>query len=490
MIGVGNMGAMMSLLLAEYGIIVYHYDTSLKNSEALGYHARQHGLHDRIHSRTTHESLCGSLSSPRVIMFSIPHGSAGDQTIDALKPWLSVGDMIIDASNEHWEATERRQRRLKPDSIEYVGMGVSGGYQSARHGPSLCPGGAPEALERLFPFLQTIAARDNNGRPCVAKVGPGGCGHYIKMVHNGIEQGMMGALCEVWGILIHGLGMSYEEISGVFKAWDDKGPLRANFLISIGADICKAKDPDDGSYVVDQVRDKVVQDYDDTEGTGTWTCEEGARLHVPIPVIAASHFFRLASADARQRDSISRSMEDFQPQNCNINDRNSFLEDLQNATYAAFLASFIQGLHLISAANEKHGWHLDFCAVLQIWRGGSIIQSDDIVDLLEAVYRSAGHDENNLLSHELVSRVFADALPSLKNTVAKAVESDAYIPALAATLEYLKYSGATNLPTSFQEAQLDYFGEHMYDLKSQGPGMPVTGKHHFEWKPAQGIFGT
>ncbi|KAH7254631.1 6-phosphogluconate dehydrogenase [Fusarium solani] len=488
MIGVGSMGAMMSLLLAEKDIHVYYYDPSQSNSEALESHAEKAKLQENIHHYHTHESLCGALSSPRAFILSIPHGNVGDETIDAMLPWLSAGDIIMDASNEHWKATERRQKKLGSEGVEYIGMGVSGGYQSARHGPSICPGGAPEALDKVLPFLEIMAARDKQSRPCVAKLGPGGCGHYVKMVHNGIEQGIMTALCEVWGIMAHGLGMSYDEIGDVFEAWNSQGPLRDNFLVSIGSNICRAKDPKDGSSVLGQIRDKVVQDYDDTEGTGTWTCEEGARLHVCISVISASHFFRLASADAARRNTVSGALgQELRPSKINIDDRDGFIKNLQFATYGSFLVSFVQGLHLISKANAENEWNLNFCHVLQLWRGGAIIQSDEIVDLLEATYRCQDHDSDNLLGHRRVAQALLETLPSLKDVVLKAIGSDAYVPALAASLEYIKYSSAADLPTSFQEAQLDYFGEHMYDLKRDDPGRPVKGKHHFEWKPARGI---
>jgi len=488
MIGVGNMGAMMSLLLAEKNVDVHYYDPSQSSSDALQSHAVHRGLQHKIHGHPNHENLCVSLSPPRAFIFSVPHGKVGDKTIDALEPWLSPGDVIMDASNEHWKATEQRQKRLEPKSVGYIGMGVSGGYQAARHGPSICPGGAPEALDKVFPFLQMMAARDKEGRSCVAKLGPGGCGHYVKMVHNGIEQGMMGTLCEGWGIMTNGLNMSYQEIATVFESWNRQGPLRGNFLVSIGIDICSARDPNDGSFILDQILDKVVQDYDNSEGTGVWTCEEGVRLHVPISVIAAAHFFRIDSADAARRDTISRTVGGcLQPKKIDVEDETSFIMDLQQATYGSFIASFVQGLHLISKADEENGWNLDFCDILQLWRAGAIIQSDEIIDLLETAYRSNDHENDNLLAnHELIEALLG-TMPSLRNVVLRAIGTDAYVPALGASLEYIKYSGATGLPTTFQEAELDYFGEHMYDLKREAHGKPVTGQHHFEWKPARGI---
>ena len=264
--------------------------------------------------------------------------------------------------------------------------------------------------------------------------------------------------------------------------------------MSIGADICRTKDPKTGGYVLATIRDKVVQDVDETEGTGTWTCEEGVHKHVPIPTIAAAHLFRLASADAARRISINKSfsggvkVSKIVLETPHEKALPSFIEDLRMATYASFLMAFAQGLHLIKKADQEHGWNLDFTSVIQLWRGGCIIQSDCIADLLEKVYDREDHDDDDLLSNKEIGDELGAAFPSLKNVVLKSIEADAYIPSLSASLEYYKYSGSTNLPTQFMEAQLDYFGGHMYDLKEAEPGNPVTGSHHFEWKPAKGIF--
>ncbi len=266
-----------------------------------------------------------------------------------------------------------------------------------------------------------------------------------------------------------------------------------NFLVSIGIDICRTKD-ETGAYVLANVRDKVVQDVDETEGTGTWTCEEGVHKHVPIPTIAAAHLFRLASADAARRIAINKSFNGgTKPSHIKLETPHekslpAFIEDLRMATYASFLMAFAQGLHLIKTASKEYDWNLDFTNIIQLWRGGCIIQSDYISDLLEKVYHRNDHDDDDLLSNKEIGDELGKAWPSLKNVVLKSIEADAYIPSLSASLEYYKYSGSTDLPTQFMEAELDYFGGHMYDLKSAEPGKPVTGSHHFEWKPAKGIF--
>ena len=415
--------------------------------------------------------------------------------MDSLKPYLKKGDIILDCSNELWTNTERRQKKLDPEGIHYIGCGVSGGYQSARHGPSMSPGGDPEGLKKVMPFLHRVAAKDKQGRPCTTAIGPGGSGHYVKMVHNGIEQGMMGAICEVWFIMAICLGMSYAEIADVFESWNTSDPLRDNFLVSIGVDINRTKD-DKGNYVLSNVRDKVVQDVNESEGTGTWTSEQSVQLHVPAPTILSSHMFRLASADAERREHIKKSFSgDVSPAKIKLEvphdkAKASFIEDLQQALYAAFLSSFTQGLHIIKKKDKQEGWGLDYVQIVKIWRGGCIIQSDAIADLLENVLSHPDKDPPNddILSHHEIGQELSNAYPSLKNVVLKSVEADTYIPTLSATLEYYKYSGSLELPTQFMEAQLDYFGGHNFDLKSEGiiPGT-AQGKEHFEWKPAHGI---
>jgi 6-phosphogluconate dehydrogenase len=264
--------------------------------------------------------------------------------------------------------------------------------------------------------------------------------------------------------------------------------------VSIGADICRTKDPETGRYVLATVKDKVVQDVDDEEGTGTWTCQEGVRLHVPISTIAAAHLFRVASADDARRIAVNKSFDggakvgSIELETPREKALKLFVEDLHMATYASFLMAFAQGLHLIKKADKEHGWGLDFTSIMQLWRGGCIIQSDYIADLLEKVYRRNDHDDDDLLSSKEVSDELSKAFPSLKKVVLKATEANANIPSLSASLEYYKYSSSTDLPTQFMEAELDYFGGHMYDLKSEEPGKPVKGRHHFEWRPAKGIF--
>lgn len=237
------------------------------------------------------------------------------------------------------------------------------------------------------------------------------------------------------------------------------------------------------------MQDKVVQDVDDSEGTGVWSNMESVRLHIPAPTLAAAHSIRVASADRAQRLHVKDTLKgSFHPETLHLTndkERQDFLEDLRVATYVACLASFVQGMNVIDVADRENNWYIDFATVIQVWRAGCIIQADYIADMLEEIWKTEGKAENrNLLYNDRVAHELKNGFSSLRKVVAKGVESNAVIPSLSATLEYLKFSADTVLPTKFYEAELDYFGKHMFDLTSEPAGNPVKGKHHFEWKPA------
>ncbi|KAI1376518.1 6-phosphogluconate dehydrogenase [Hypoxylon crocopeplum] len=496
MLGVGSMGSMMTLLMAEQGYEVFFFDPSEKNMDVLEKQTKDTHLDGKVHRQSSYEELCKSLEHegrPKVFVFSTPHGAPADKCVEALNPHLAKGDVIIDCGNEHWTNTQRRQRDLDPRGVHYVGCGVSGGYQSARAGPSFSPGGSDEALGLVMPFLRSLAARDRRGRPCTEPVGPGGSGHYVKMVHNGIEQGMMSVIAEVWLLLTEGLDLKDDEVAGIFKRWNESGPLHDCFLVAIGVDVERAREKrrgGGGEHVVSQVRDKVVQDVDETEGTGTWTAEEAVALHVPAATIVSAHLFRCASADLARRIRNKKSAPDrgFEPQPLSgVGEKGEgFVEALHATTYFCFLAAFAQGLDLIRQKDKREGWGLDYRRILQLWRGGCIIQADSVVDVLDAVYARADHDPDDLLANAEVGRELARNFQAVKKVVLKAVEADLFVPAVSQSLEYYKYETSTQLPTQFMEAQLDYFGQHMFDTKDDPVGEPKTGRHHFEWKPAKG----
>ncbi|KAI0593061.1 6-phosphogluconate dehydrogenase [Biscogniauxia sp. FL1348] len=496
MLGVGSMGAMLTLLMAERGYEVYFFDPNEKNMTTLTQQSRSIQLSTRVHPSPSYAAVCASLPPPRVLLLSTPHGSAADACVAAVGPRLSAGDVVIDCGNEHWAATERRQQQalFSGAGARLVGCGVSGGYQSARAGPSMAPGGDAGALDAVMPFLRTLAARDGRGRPCVARVGPGGSGHYVKMVHNGIEQGMMGAAAEAWLLLTRGLGLGHDEVGRVLRRWNDdaSSPLRDCFLIAIGADVERARDDDDddsGEHVVSEVRDTVVQDVDEEEGTGVWACEEAIARHVPAASIVSAHLFRCASADLarrqRNRQSASGGVRG-RALSIGPEEREQFIEALRAATYFCFLACFAQGLDLIRQKDKDRGWGLDYGEMLQLWRGGCIIQAEHIADVLERLFSRPDHDPDDILSNPEVGHELARCFPAAKQVVLRAVEADLFVPVLSQTLEYYKYETSTELPTQFMEAQLDYFGQHMFERKDDPVRGPHKGHHHYEWKPAKG----
>lgn len=437
----------------------------------------------------SYKQVCKSLESkdqPKVIIFSIPHGSPGDECIKALRPHMTRGDIILDCSNEHYANTERRQEELKNEGIYYVGCGVSGGYQSARTGPSMSPGGPPEALDTLMPLLRKVAAKDSDGKPCTSNIGPGGSGHYVKMVHNGIEQGMMSVIAEAWFILTKGLQLSYEEVATILDNWNKSKELSDCFVDYIGVSINKARDRD-GHHVLEKVQDKVVQDVDETEGTGMWTCEEAVRLHVPAATILSAHLFRCASADLDKRIADRRaSKHQVDYKEIKTNSKDNFIEDLRKSTYFCLLLCFAEGLAIIRKMDIEKGWNINYSALLHVWGAGSIIQAGHILGLLDRVCSSSADREGNLLSNPQLTDELATNFPFAKRTVIAALEADMIVPATSQSLEFYKYSTSVDLPTQFMEAELDYFGNHKFDLQNEHKGQPVKGEHHFEWKPAKG----
>lgn len=350
----------------------------------------------------------------------------------------------------------------------------------------MCPGSDDETLDLILPTLQKVAAKAPDGSPCVARIGVGGAGHYCKMIHNGIEHGMMSAISEAWAIMHRGLGMSLDEVGAEFQRWNESKELESTFLISIGADICRTKN-DKGERVLEQVEDKVVQDYTGEEGTGVWSNDEAVEQHVPAPTLTTAHFLRIASGDLHQRREILKTFGSrYPPQKLSPPDRNDFLEDLRVAVYGAFLAAYAQGLNIIDKANRSKHFAIDYASLIQIWRNGCIIRSDYINrSLLAPLFGKDSTSFTNPLYDSTIASDLKRSYPSLKKVVLAAMEADQVAPSLSATLEYLKYMTNTDLPTSFYEAELDYFGAHMYDRKGHdAEGRPETGKSHFEWKAA------
>lgn len=486
------MGGGMTLLLAEKGIEVSIQDPSGETVDALLKSATDQGIKTKLSKYENYKDLCDSLPSPKIFFFSLPHGTVGDIVVEGLHPYFEKGDVIVDCSNEEWENTQRRQGKLVAQGVYYVGCGVSGGYQAARRGPSMCPGGEDEALDIVLPLLKKMAAKAEDGTPCVEKIGMGGAGHYVKMIHNGIEHAMMSAISEAWTIMTKHIGMRYDDVGKVFEEWSSKGELKNTFLVKIGAEICEAKDKF-GHHVLSDVQDKVVQDIDGSEGTGIWSNTQATSLHVPAPTLSTAHYLRIASAYRGNREHVKETFHgSFLPVKFEFKDEKEqavFIEDLRQAVYTTCLAAYVQGISIIDVADKQNKWAINFGNIVLIWRSGCIIQADHISASLAKIFHPESKfklKNHNLLYEPLIVDELKSGFESLKRTVLRGIEKNAIVPSMSATLEYLKYSGNLELPTQFYEAELDYFGKHMYDSRSEdkGPDLPVTGKHHYEWKPA------
>ncbi|KAI9740495.1 MAG: hypothetical protein M1834_005075 [Cirrosporium novae-zelandiae] len=501
-VGAGNMGAMMAFRFSEQGldvslwdVIPSNVDNALSMCKGLqkgGLQGKIDGFHD-IHKFVRSLGVCDR----KLFIFSITHGKPVDEVLEKIKGGLRDGDVVLDGGNEDYRNTERRQKELELRGVGWIGMGVSGGYQSARRGPSMSPGGERKAVEMVLPLLEKFAAKaEGTGKPCVANVGPRGSGHFVKMVHNGIENGMLSTICEAWSLLHKSLGLSNDDIGSIFEKWNAEGELKDTYLIQIGSEIChrrKTRKGDENGegvgqngYVLDDILDKVVQDDNGSEGTLYWTVMEAARRHVSAPTIATGHFLRVASGNRNQRLRVAEKLDTPKPKAVTIENKDKFIEDLRKAVYVSILCSFCQGMELIARASVDEGWGINLATCIKIWRAGCIIQEDYIANMLEPVFESDAQIMNLKLIDEVASALHEN-FPALRNVILKAVEWDAYVPSLSASLEYIKYEGGTMLPTQFMEAEMDFFGAHAYDrpnVRGEDPGKPSKGAHHYEWRAA------
>jgi 6-phosphogluconate dehydrogenase len=466
-IGAGSMGGNMSLLFAEHGLQVSMYDVKIESVNATVDMANENDkTRDKVTGYKDYKTFMKSLDNdkrqPRLLLLSITHDHPADEVLASIRQYLNKGDIILDGGNEWYLDTERRQKEMDELGVHFIGMGVSGGYQSVRQGASLSPGGNKEVLDKIIlPFLRTVCAKSDKGGECVTNIGPGGSGHCVKMVHNCIEQGMFSIVCEAWGILHALLGFSEDDIGHIFTNWVQNGELYNNFLVSISGEICtrhyKGDNPSYGHVL------------NDTEGT-----------HVYAPTIDAAHLLRVASANHSDRIEFDKLVKLEKPKLADglKKKTDEFIEDLRGAVYVSFLASFAQGCNLIAITSQAKKWHIKMSEIIRIWRAGCIVQSDYIADLLQPLYLDAEKSKDEPLSNILLLKPVAADIEKyyskLKRVFLIAIEYGAHVPALTASLEYLKYVNSTDLPTKFMETELGYFGVHGMDIKK--------GLHHYEWK--------
>ncbi|HAH22955.1 MAG TPA: phosphogluconate dehydrogenase (NADP(+)-dependent, decarboxylating) [Prolixibacteraceae bacterium] len=447
MIGLGTMGRNLVYNMCDHGFSVAGYDKDLSMVDKL---KQGIGNYKIVGARSIKE-LTDALKKPRVVLLLVPAGSIVDAVIDGLKPSLSREDLVIDCGNSHFTDTDLRIKNLAKDNIHFMGIGISGGEYGARNGPSIMPGGSKATYARVSSMLEAISAKAN-GEPCVTYLGTGSAGHYVKMVHNGIEYALMELIAEVYQLLKQGAGMTNNELHDVFSKWD-LGSLHS-FLISITADIFMKKDDLTGNDLVDMILDSAHQ-----KGTGAWTTEDAMAIEVPVPVIDISVSMRNLSALKEERN-IAETLLLGPGKKINYG-KNELVDLLGDALDFSFITVFAQGMELLQKASTVYKYELNLENIAAIWREGCIIRASLLEDI-----RSAFSTQPNL-SNLMLSDVFKDRLISLQEKIrhvaCMGIDTGIPLPALMASLAYYDSYRSGWLPDNLLQAQRDYFGAHTYE---------------------------
>jgi 6-phosphogluconate dehydrogenase len=449
LIGLAVMGQNLVLNMNDHGyaVAVFNRTTSV-TEEFMNGPAK--GRSTILGARTI-EELVGKLKKPRKIMLMVQAGKAVDAVIESLLPLLSKGDLLIDGGNSHFPDTDRRVKSLEERGLLYIGTGVSGGEEGARHGPSIMPGGSPAAWPLVKEIFQSIAARAPDGAPCCEWIGENGAGHYVKMVHNGIEYGDMQLIGESYWMMKRLLGYGAAEMHEVFARWNE-GELDS-YLVEITRDILAVKD-EDGAPLVEKILDAAGQ-----KGTGKWTGINSLDLGIPITLITEAVYARSLSALKDERVAASKILTGPKPKF--EGDPKAMVEDIRQALYAAKIVSYAQGFMLMREAAREYGWNLNFGGIASIWRGGCIIRSAFLSKIKEAF------DENpklsNLLLDDYFKRVIERCQPSWRRVAAAAALNGIPTPALSTALAFYDGYRSERLPANLLQAQRDYFGAHQYE---------------------------
>jgi 6-phosphogluconate dehydrogenase len=468
MIGLAVMGENLALNIARNGfpIAVYNRDTT-KVDKFLD-RAREHAEGRDVIGAYSIEEFVRSLARPRKIVLLVKAGDAVDAVINQLKPLLDQGDIIIDGGNSYFPDTQRREKALKTEGINFIGSGVSGGESGALWGPSLMPGGDKAAYEQIRPIWEAIAAKVDDG-PCVTYVGPDGAGHFVKMVHNGIEYGDMQLIAEAYDILRNVVGLEAKELAAIFAEWN-AGSLQS-FLIEITAKIFTAKDPITKKPLVDLILDKAGQ-----KGTGKWTSEVALDLGVVIPTIQAAIDARVLSSMKNERVEASRQLPGPDWKKLRGAKKKEMVDAVRDALYASKICSYAQGMNLIRAGAEHWNWNINLGELSRIWKGGCIIRAQ-FLDKIKQAYQRRADLPNLLLDPDFKAWVL-DAQPRWRQAVTTAQSAGIPVPAMSASLGYFDMYRTANLPLNLTQAQRDFFGSHTYERIDQ----PEAGFIHTEWE--------
>ena len=461
MVGLGVMGSNLLYNIADHGFSVIGFDLNSEKAKNLEKEATPN---TDVKGVSVIKDFISQLNTPRKIMLLVPAGKPVDDVIENLLPHLSKGDIIIDGGNSHYVDTVRRVKYLADQEFHFMGMGVSGGEEGARKGPSIMPGGDVEAFKVVQPILEAVAAKVN-GEACTAYMGKDAAGHYVKMVHNGIEYAIMQLISEVYDLMHRGLGLSNEEMHQIFHQWNQEE--LNSFLIEITADIFKQKDVETGKELLDVILDKAG-----AKGTGKWTSQDAMDRGVSIPTIDIAVSLRTLSAYKEQRINASKIYN--KTHSSLETDSSKFINELKEALFCAIIISYAQGLSLLVKASEELSMEIPLKDVVKIWRGGCIIRST----LLETFYEaySAKTDLENILLDENIASLLISRIDSLREVVSAAAKSSIPAGALQTALAYFDAYTSERMSTNMIQAQRDYFGAHTYQRVDR------EGIFHTEWE--------
>ncbi|MCW2644613.1 MAG: hypothetical protein JWP07_722 [Pseudonocardiales bacterium] len=459
--GLAVMGRNLARNLARHGHVVALHNRSPERTRSL---VEQHGAEGTFVPSESMADFVASLAQPRAVIVMVKAGEPTDAVISELVPLLDEGDIVIDCGNAHYADTRRREAQLKEHGLHFVGCGVSGGEEGALNGPSIMPGGSAESYKTLGPMFEAIAAQVD-GTPCCVHVGPDGAGHFVKMVHNGIEYADMQLIAEAYDLLRTGLALEPAEIGQIFRTWNE-GDLDS-FLINITADVLSHVDAETGRPFIDVVLDQAEQ-----KGTGRWTVQSALDLGIPITGIAEATFARSLSGHADQR-AAARAVFGGAAATVDVPDRDNFVEDVRRALYASKVVAYAQGFDHIEAGSDEYGWDIDRGAMATIWRGGCIIRAR-FLDRIRAAY-----DEDPSLPSLLVAPYFVEALKngvdSWRRVVAAAATAGLPTPAFSSSLAYYDGLRRDRLPAALIQGLRDNFGAHTYRRVDR------DGSFHTEW---------
>ncbi len=448
MIGLGTMGRNLVYNMSDHGFSVAGFDKNEEQVKTLNKEAAG----KNIYGTKDLQDFIQALKQPRVIILLVPAGPIVDSVINEIKPLLSKDDLLIDSGNSHFTDTDRRLAQLKKDTIHFMGMGISGGESGARYGPSIMPGGSKEAYDRVAEMLKAVSAKVNN-EPCVTFIGNGSAGHYVKMVHNGIEYAIMQLIAEAYHLLKEVAGLDNDELHQLFLKWN-KGILQS-FLIEITADVFAQRDDLTNNSLVDMILDAAEQ-----KGTGQWTSQDAMNLHAPIPSIDIAVSCRDLSALKKERLQAEQLLQRPVKSTLSQEQKIQLVDDLEQAIYFSMITTYAQGMALLTKASAEYKYELNLQNIAAIWRGGCIIRAAMLEDI-RAVYTKTPALSNLLLSNDIAQKLIGSQ-NNLRSVIQTAIVNGIPVPVMSTSIAYYDSFRSGWLPSNLLQAQRDYFGAHTY----------------------------